>query len=85
MNYLDLYWFLKGKKLKFWKHRCLRKLKKYLGMLEEPYNYLFVPPYMSLIELIELQRLYCWICGYDTYNLNNLGVMLNENNRKRRI
>ena len=77
MDYLELYWFLKNQKLKFWKHRCLRKLRKYLCMYVEPYNYLFAPPYITLLEMIELQRNYCYLCGYDTYNLsklkNNLG------------
>ena len=72
MEYLELYWFLKNKKLKFWKHRCLRKLRKYLCMLEEPYNYLSTPSYCTLIEFIELQRIYCYICGYNTYNLDKL-------------
>lgn len=72
MEYLELYLFLKNKKLKFWKHRCLRKLRKYLCMLEEPYNYPFTPAYCTLIEFIELQRAYCYICGYDTYNLDKL-------------
>ena len=72
MDYLNLYWFLKNKKLKFWKHRCLRKLKKYLCMYEDPFKHPFSPPYLVLIERIELQRIYCYICGYDTYNLDNL-------------
>lgn len=75
MNY-DLYIFFKTTKLKFWKHKCLRKLRKYIFMLYEPYNYPFSPSYMSLIDLIEWQRLHCYIYGYDTYDLSKLSKIV---------
>lgn len=73
-EYHELYILLKFRKLKLWKHRPLRKLRKYLCMYKEPYNYVFIPCYLDLIELIELQKMYCYICGYDVYNLEQLKI-----------
>lgn len=74
----DLYLFLKGRKLKFWKHRSLRKLRKYLNELEEPYNYPFAQPYCTLLALIELQKQYCYLCGYNAYDIRCLKEQLKK-------
>ena len=75
---MGLYLFLKRRKLKFWKHRSLIKLRKYLNELEEPYNYPFAPPYFTLLELIGIQKEYCYLCGYNVYDINYLKEQLEK-------
>lgn len=75
---LNLYLFLKKRKLKFWKHRCLKRLRKRLIELEERYNNPFALPYLDLIAIIELEKINCYINGYNIWDIRRLKEQLEK-------
>lgn len=75
---LNLYNFLKNRKLKFWKHRCLRRLRKNLIELKEPHKHPFAAPYLDLIAIVELEKIDCYLNGYNVYDIKCLEEQLEK-------